>query len=317
MTRTLVAGMLIAACAQAQAAGTAGTEALVSGVPHDALFAVNFDGANGIVAGAPGKIFDTHDGGKTWKADTSFPTPLAVLGADLKGDRAIAVGQMGLVFVRDGGNGWKKIDAGTTERLMNVSLNSKGVAVAVGSFGTVIKSEDGGQTWAAIPPDWKPYLTTDQVEQGIQPHMSAAHVGEDGVITIAGEFSLILRSSDGGKTWTAVNKGEPTVFALDLRGDGVGYAVGQDGLILRTADGGATWTKLAAASKANLLGVRSTGNTLVVTAMHDMIASTDSGQSWRHVQTPDVLAAWYSGVAVADGTLIAVGHTGRIIKINL
>jgi photosystem II stability/assembly factor-like uncharacterized protein len=312
--RSLLPAMLIAACAQAQAAGT---EALVSGVPHDALFAINFDGNAGIVGGAPGKIFDTRDGGKSWTADKTFPTPLAVLGADLKGDRAIAVGQMGFVYVRAGGAGWKKVESGTTERLMNVSLNGKGVAVAVGAFGTVIKSSDAGETWQAIPPDWKSYLTADQIDQGIQPHMSAAHVGNDGVITIAGEFSLILRSSDGGKTWTAANKGEPTVFALDLRDDGVGYAVGQDGLTLRSSDGGATWARLPSASKANLLGVRSSGATVVVTAMHDMIASADDGQSWRHVQTPDVQASWYSGVAVAGGTLIAVGHTGRIIKINL
>ena len=312
-----IAALFVAVATAAVAAASAPTEALVQGVAHDAMFAINFDGANGIAGGAPGRIFNTADGGKTWSADKGFPTPLAVFGADIKGTHAIAVGQMGIVFTRDGKEAWKPADSGTKERLMNVSLNSKGLAVAVGAFGTVIKSADGGATWQAVPPDWKPYLSPDQIDQGIQPHMSAVQVGEDGAITIAGEFSLILRSTDGGATWKALNKGEATVFALDLRPDGIGYAVGQDGLVLRTHDGGATWTKLTTPTKANLLGVRSQGASLVVSAMHDMLVSGDDGQNWRQLQAPDVQAAWYSGVGVANSTFIAVGFSGRIIKVNI
>src|SRR5205085_1036901 len=106
-------------------------------------------------------------------------------------------------------------------------------------------------------------------------------------------------------------------FALDLRADGTGYAVGQDGLVLQTLDGGEKWAQLAPATKANLLGVRSMGATVVVSAMHDMLASTDGGKSWRHVQAPDVQAAWYSGVAIAGNVVMAVGHTGRIVKVDI
>ena len=166
MKQSLIFLLAVTASLSANAA-IAPTEALVTGVAHDALFTINFDGAAGIAGGAPGRVLNTADGGKTWSPDKTFPSPLAVLGADVNGERAIAVGQMGTVFVREGKAAWKKIDSGSAERLMNVSLNSKGLAVAVGSFGTVIKSSDGGNTWSAIPPDWKPYLTADQADQGI------------------------------------------------------------------------------------------------------------------------------------------------------
>lgn len=313
MRRQLLMGIMLALPVVVNAA--APTEALVQGVVHDAMFTINFDGNAGIAAGAPGRVLFSGDAGKTWAADKSFPTPLAVLGADIKGSHTVTVGQMGTVFTREGKTAWKKAESGTTERLMNVSLNTKGLAVAVGAFGTVIKSADNGATWTPITLDWKPYLSEDQVNQGIQPHISAVQVNEDGVITIAGEFSLILRSADGGTTWKQLYKNSAAIFALELRADGVGYAVGQDGFALRTADGGVTWTQLTGTGKAILLGVRSSGSKLVISGMHDMLTSADDGKTFSHVQSPDVQGAWYTGVAEASGSFYAVGHNGRIVRV--
>jgi photosystem II stability/assembly factor-like uncharacterized protein len=295
-------------------------ETLLQGVAHDALFAISFDGASGVAAGAPGRVLDSADGGKTWSQDKGYPSPLAVLGAVTLDGRTIAVGQMGTVVTREKG-AWVLAKSGTTERLMNVGLNHKGLAVAVGAFGTVVRSGDAGKTWQVVSPDWKPYLTEDQLVQGIQPHLSAVSVSDTGVITVAGEFGLILRSRDDGATWKAVSsskeRGTEAIFAMDLRDDGIGYAVGQDGLILRSRDGGATWSRLAGASKANLLGVRSVGDKVVISAMHDLLTSSDGGKSWRRVRSPDVQTGWYSGIGIAGDAFLAVGYTGRIIRISI
>ncbi len=309
----LIAGVLSTA---AFAAPTSAIELKSQGVAHDALFAIAFDGANGIAAGAPGKIMSSKDSGESWTADEKFPTPLAMLGVDIKGERAIAVGQMGAICVRTTRSGWTKVASGSTERLMNVAFNRRGLAVAVGAFGTVLKSSDYGNSWTPVMVDFKPFLGADQVDQGIQPHFSAVSVGDDGVITIAGEFSLILRSADAGASWTALHKGEPAIFALELRADGVGYAVGQDGLILRSSDGGANWAQMSNASKANLLGVRSAGSRAVASAMHDMLTSTDDGHTWKNLTAPDVQAGWYSGVGVTGNRFMTVGFTGRIVQVN-
>lgn len=315
-------GLLAAMLAAAAWAGEppAPPQTVLQGVAHDALFALAFDGASGIAAGAPGRVLLSADAGRSWKADAAFPSQLAVLGAALRGGRAIAVGQMGTIHRREGQGAWTAVDSGTKERLMSVSLNGAGLAVAVGSFGTLLKSTDAGQTWQALILDWTPYLGEDQVAQGIQPHLFAVQVSEQGNIAIAGEYSLILRSRDGGATWTAVHRGDggsPGIFALDLRADGIGYAVGQDGLVLRSTDGGLRWAQLATMTRANLLGVSSAGGRVVISAMHDMLASSDGGASWRRVQSPDVQSGWYSGVGAAGDGFVAVGHTGRIIKIDL
>ena len=309
----LIAGvMMIGAARAAQAPSKVDT--IITGKAHDALFALAFNQNNGVAVGAAGAILDTADGGKTWKPVTPSPTQLSLLGVDLNGAHQIAVGQMGLILKRDAQSAWQKIDSGTEERLFAVSLNSQGVAAAVGSFGTVLKSADGGQSWAAIAPDWSGYT-----EDGAQPHLYGVNVDEAGAITIAGEFGLILRSMPGQAGWQTLHKGAASIFALEIRDDGVGYAVGQSGAALRSGDGGNTWSELATGSEAILLGVRSTADgEVVASGMRDMVSSSDDGKTWSHVTSGDLQSAWYAGLArAASGApLLAVGHTGKIIRID-
>ena len=46
-------------------------------------------------------------------------------------------------------------------------------------------------------------------EDGYEPHLYDAIVDADGTMTIAGEFGLILRSTDGGTTWNPRSLPEP------------------------------------------------------------------------------------------------------------
>jgi photosystem II stability/assembly factor-like uncharacterized protein len=149
--------------------------------------------------------------------------------------------------------------------------------------------------------------------------MYVANVTDEGVLTICGEFGLILRSANGGARWDLAHKGDASIFALHIRPDGIGYAVGQSGTILQTADRGVSWKGLEPATKANLLGVHSTADGhVVVTGMHDMLESDDDGHSWRHVKTAETTASWYGGVSQADATaaVLMVGHAGQIVRVN-
>ena len=312
----LLAGALaVLATSLSFAAGTS-VVPVVTGTAHQALFAVAFDGDEGIAVGAGGEILASKDGGQSWQGAAKSPTDKALLGVATLGGRAIAVGQSGLVLVRDAQGVWTAATSGTEERLFGVDFNAAGVAAAVGSFGKILRSADGGVNWVSVAPSWTEGFT----EQGLEPHLYAVKVAADGAITCVGEFGLILRSSDGGQTWIVLHKGEASLFALDLRGDGVGYAVGQGGTVLRTTDGGATWADVPSGSTANLLGVHSAPDgRVLVTAMRDMLAS-DDGLAWRRIGGGDFGSAWYSGVVTtgsgaAAGALV-VGHSGRIVRIG-
>lgn len=295
------------------ASGSMQLKPIVTGTAHQALFSIALDGNVGVAVGAGGQLMESADGGNTWKATTANVGELSLLGVGISQGLAIAVGQQGEVFVREQGKSWSKATSGTDNRLLSVAMNNSGLAVAVGAFGTALKSTDSGQTWQQISPEWITIMP-----QGEEPHLYASHVDEKGVITIAGEFGLILRSADGGTTWKTLHKGDASVFAMQFRADGVGYAVGQAGSILRTTDSGATWTQLPTRTPAILLGVTSTANGQVfVTGMHDMLISTDDGVSWSHASNPEITTAWYQGITSSDSKVLAVGHAGRVVNLKV
>ncbi|HWU68726.1 MAG TPA: photosystem I reaction center subunit IX, partial [Stenotrophobium sp.] len=284
-----------------------------SGTAHDALFSIAFAGDKGYAVGTAGELVQSNDAGKNWTL-VKTPTSLALLGVAACAGHTIVVGQEGVIVIGAGNGQWTKAPSGTTNRLFSVSVNPAGYAVAVGAFGTILKSQDGGQTWSSIAPDWTSY-TPD----GAQPHLYAVAVDDKNVITLAGEFGLILRSSDGGASWKVLHKDEASLFAMDIRPDGTGFAVGQSGTVLKTMDSGATWSAVKVDGNANLLGVSSGANGhTVITGMHDMLISDDDGTSFRHVDDAATTAAWYQGIARSgpDAPAYAVGHSGQIIRIR-
>jgi photosystem II stability/assembly factor-like uncharacterized protein len=299
---------------------------LLNGIAHQSLFAASFDGANGYAVGARGQIVASADSGKTWKTQAS-PKPLGLLGVVAKAGHVIAVGLMGTALTSSGDGKWQAVDTGGAERLLAVDMNSKGLAIATGSFGTVLRSTDFGASWTAAKPDWKTLFAADAETLGenFGPHLYATSVAEDGAVLIAGELSTILRSTDGGLNWTVVNKGalkdgiaDPSVFSLRQRADGVGLAVGQSGQILRSTDRGGHWAPVDSGTQAILLGIDfdAAGNA-VVPGMREMLRSTDGGQHWQPLRGADFGNSWYSGVVAAAGApgVLVVGQSGRILSV--
>src|SRR3546814_19805677 len=105
---------------------------------------------------------------------------------------------------------WTPVDSGSKSRLFAVHLNPRGDAVAVGEFGTVLVSGDGGQSWRNVAPDWNNYT-----EHGEEPHLYDAAVSDKGEITISGEHGLILRREDAGGSGRGLLRGEGEYFVLE------------------------------------------------------------------------------------------------------
>lgn len=310
----LFVSMLVAGGAGAVEQGVErNVDTVTTGTDHRDLYGMDMviGSGKGMAVGGRGTLLVTADGGATW-ARRNLDTKLALFDVELSGNRAVVVGQTGLVRYRDANGTWQTADSGTEERLLSVDANDDGLAIAVGTFGTLLRSTDGGATWQPVD-----YNLAERIEGGYEPHLNDVHVADDGTITVVGEFSLVVRSTDGGDSWSIVHRDEVTLFGLQIRGDGTGYAVGQQGTVLRSEDAGATWTALDTGINANLLGVASSPDgTIVVPGMRHMIISEDSGRSWHRIEDGDVDRNWYIDAIATDEGTLAIGHTGRVIRID-
>ncbi|TDU26845.1 photosynthesis system II assembly factor YCF48-like protein [Panacagrimonas perspica] len=327
MMRRLMGAMLGLAMATASSAAEAPAKSggvlktIIEGIPHSALFGLSLDSNSGSAVGAGGSIYETTDGGVTWKAVDKAPTTLAFLSVSRRGDKGIAVGQAGVVAVRDG-SGWKISDSGVPARLLSVEMNSSGLAFAGGEFGTLLKSSDFGASWSSAAPDWASMASAEHFGTG-EPMIYAVSVLDSGQITVAGEFGVMLRSNDAGATWRVlrpINPEAATLHALHLSPSGQNsYAVGQTGEMLISTDGGETWGKCDIATELNFLGVAaSASGQVVVTGMRVMYRSENNGMTWTQIEEGDTKTDWYQAVRTETGSgrILAVGHAGKIIQIG-
>lgn len=157
-------------------------------------------------------------------------------------------------------------------------------------------------------------------------HLYAASADGSTLLAV-GMFGTILRSTDGGATWSAVASGT-TVFLEGVWVDGeTAVAVGESGTVLRSMDGGASWRTLPAGTIDAAMDLRALaghGVTLVAGGYHGtpfqpgplrpvVLQSVDGGAVWTAQEFPShrqIDAAWIPD----DRSVIVVGEGGWILR---
>jgi hypothetical protein len=114
--------------------------------------------------------------------------------------------------------------------VFDVWLDEAGrVGVAVGLGGAILRSEDGGATWARVGSE----ITRDLFGVG----------GAGERVTIVGEGGFAAHSTDGGRTFatSALPALPVSLTDVEVTPSGRAFAVGPRGLVLRSDDAGASF----------------------------------------------------------------------------
>jgi photosystem II stability/assembly factor-like uncharacterized protein len=125
-----------------------------------------------------------------------------------------------------------------------------------------LKSTDGGATWTDLTygydwpgtdgwPGWHSQIFPDPVQSG-RLYLAAASLNG-----FESEATGLLRSTDGGQTWTLVTSGlgtDTSVTALEF-GSGVLYLGTLAGNLYQSTDAGDTWTQIGSAPALESIGV--------------------------------------------------------------
>jgi photosystem II stability/assembly factor-like uncharacterized protein len=272
------------------------------------------DSVHGIIVDRDGRIYFTADGARTWSgAVNPLNGGLNAVALSWDGRRGVAVGGSGSIIVtEDGGRSWTPRMLGASAiRSIFMARNGKTVWAA-GDGPTLLKSEDRGLTWL-------PQLARDEPWLHGTRTLRSLHMAPDGTRGwMAGEHDL-FRTFDGGASWTSLPVDEPQgVSGAKAFDDGEVWLTGTPfGRVRVTSDGGGSWrgsgklvefTFDALALSADRTRIWAVGRGPV------MARSTDRGQSWQTIPTPNG-EHWLRDVAMsADGMHgCAVGYWGVVV----
>ncbi|EKS9799783.1 glycosyl hydrolase [Burkholderia cepacia] len=231
-----------------------------------------------------------------------------MLDATWAGQRVVSVGANGIVLLSD--------DRGATYRqaksvpvsstLTSVSFIDARTGWAVGHWGAILKTTDGGETWEVQR------LVTSEDRPLFGVHFIDANHG-----VAVGLWSLILVTDDGGKTWTKKEavlpngkKSDLNLFGLFSNGNGEIFATAEKGQLLISRDKGNTWESVETGYKGSFwCGVALPNGVLLVGGLRGtLMRSEDNGHTWSRatLDTRNSITA----LASRGATVLAVGVDG-------
>jgi photosystem II stability/assembly factor-like uncharacterized protein len=269
------------------------------------------------VYAAQSGIYKSLDGGTTWKKTAASFATFKVVVPSRGSGTVYAVSAVGLFKSTDGGGAWKPLTRGlpplyrALELVVDPADPSRLYTLLTvdNRADGVYKSGDGGFSWKR---------SNQGIPAGSMIFDLAIDPGSPKSLYAAANSGRVYRSRDGGALWRSTGRPlEDPVNSLWVdRAGGVFAATGRG--MLRSEDGGGTWTDAAqglpegssvralifpsAAPRSLLAGVFTSG-----AQRGGVFASADSGASWT-VRSTDLSALSVSSVALAPDALWAVGN---------
>lgn len=234
---------------------------------------------------ADGTVLRTRDAGQTWIPRTAIPgTPARNPGSvvhptDIKfmgPDVGVATTQAGVVYrTTDGGISWSPV-AAAPQHLDSISFPDVVTGYAAGGS-SVLKTEDGGRTWAqqgvTSPPESISWIRCADALRCV-------------AVTSSGDE--LLRTSDGGATWASTSPSTQALLAATYSADGTMVAVGEAGATVASADGGFNFATIGGDLPGSFTGLHATSE-LVAYAFGRagaLARTDDGGQTWSALTRP-------------------------------
>ena len=236
------------------------------------LLSIDFQGDEGWIAGQPGLLLHSTDGGQNWSRlflDTKLPGEPYLITA-LGPNKAELATNVGAIYnSRDGGNSWQAEVEDAAGAVRDLRRGAEGQYVSVSGLGNFFA------TWTPGDAAWAPHqrMSSQRLQSmGFQPDGSLWMLARgaqlrfnadpsdvdtwgkavvpitngfgyldmawdpQGAIWAGGGSGTLLVSTDNGKTWQKdpVGAQQPTNFTRILfSADGKGFVLGERGSLLR------------------------------------------------------------------------------------
>jgi photosystem II stability/assembly factor-like uncharacterized protein len=287
------------------------------------LTTVTFINADrGWAVGDRGVIWQTNDGGRTWKQQSSGVTCRLESVQFLDSDNGWIAGGWtqpythethGVILrTRDGGKTWQSTPGLTLPGLVHLKMLDAKWGWAIGGRSHLFPSgvfftDDGGRTWTPVmkgeTAGWVCGDFADRkggVVAGLDGSIAAIATNEikaSQTPNVGPQFirRLLLAGTkpSPGAPRAESTSSSPGASLLPAKGEGIGWLVGDGGLVLATADGGSTWSPPAgkipdiAAANLDFRALATLGGRVWIAGAPGtcVLHSADSGRSWEILRT--------------------------------
>lgn len=220
-------------------------------------------------------IYLSSNGGDLWrKQDLGVPYKINRI-KYIDSHKQWVVGNYGLIM----GNvvnypNWEAITTVTTNDYYDLVRINNDTLMAVGFFGRLEKSFDGGKTWEF-------YRFLDFIS------LKSISVSRDDNIFITDQQGKIRLSQDKGKTWNIVYSSESkrSITDIEFNNDSIGIAAGYD-QIIRSTDGGMNWHEISIPGCGQLYALTfASANKVYLCSSNKIFVSTNAGLTWKEQYT--------------------------------
>ena len=146
----------------------------------------------------------------------------------------------------------------------------------------------------------------------------------NGMVTIAGEFGMILQSSDGGDTWTRRDSSvipkepEPPYWISGVQKGNIVWLAGAAGVNASSNDGGKTWTYNKKPGREGVFGVQLTGdNVPIITGAVGLVGVLKTDGWALADRTQLKILSWLKNpVMMPDNSVIVLGGRATAIRVK-
>jgi photosystem II stability/assembly factor-like uncharacterized protein len=223
-----------------------------------------------------------------------------------------------LASTADGGRTWKTYPLNTSEDINEIYFRNEKNGYLVAGRKMFI-TNDAGLSWSETviyrPADFR-NGSPEFLSIRFADKRRGLVVGS--VLNSAGAVvdSLVMRTEDGGETWSRVlvpTKAE--LFHLDYNGSSHGWIVGDEGAILATVDGGRTWAAQNSTTRLALFNVdfRDDEEGYAVGEKGLILRTENGGLIWQKVITTAPVNFMRVNFADDKNGWI-VGHGGLVLR---
>ena len=193
-----------------------------------------------------------------------------------------------------------------TSPLMDVWFQDRERGWAIGAFGTILATENGGLHWTD---------QRDSIDNPDEFHLNSVTGDGKERLFIAGEGGVMFRSLDAGQSWETIEPFyEGSWFGVIYQPhQDLLVAFGLQGNLFRSTDFGLTWNPVLTDSNITLAGGNAApnGEIVIVGGVGTVLHSIDGGQTFTRIMIEDRLSL-SSGISI-DSDLILIGQGGAKI----